>query len=141
EDVFARRDPERFAARHLTQQLGTLAYDGLEFLERDLPVAIGVGGAEEHGSDAVGRLRLGRSDVLFGEADRNHAEEILLAERTIAVVIVESECERELVPIGAEDELAHAAKELFAPDRAVAIVVHADEHTLREVFAAQAEGF
>src|SRR5205823_5353297 len=107
--------------------------------ERDAPVAVGVGRGEERLCDGLRRLRRTLRDVALREAHRDHAIELFARERSVAVVVVDAECERELFLIRAGDELAYALEELLAHDDAVTIQIERGEHAAREVLAPEAE--
>ena len=141
EQVLVRDDPGGFAARHAVKEVGAAPHHGLQLVEADAAVAIRVGHREEDLDELLGRLRGTLGHLALAEGHRDHAQDVLAVEGTVAVVIVHAKREGELLAIGPEDELAHALEKLGLVDRAVAVAVERGEHASGQVGAAQAERF
>jgi hypothetical protein len=112
--------------------------DLLELVERDAAITVGVGLGEEARSQGVDVGR-GERQIVLGEAQRDHAPQLVLVDAAVAVLVVQPERERELVARRAGDQPPHRRHELVAADRAVAVLVEDGEHPPGERRAAEPE--
>ena len=129
----------RFAARHLAQELGTLLHHGFELVERDPSVSIRIRHREEDLRQLLRRLRSPLDDLALGDGDRQHPQQLVAVQRTVAVVVVNAEHEQELLPVAPEDERARPFQELGLVNHAVAVRVELREDAAGQVLAAKAE--